>query len=300
MTRPIRLAALLMAVVCASCGAPEEPADDLEPRYGGVDTTSTVEAVAYTDVPYNFTGPTPLQELYDLIPGGNVWYGTSAESEWPVSGSCNDFGNQVEQVAELPVEVEGVVTLHPRYFQKVAFCSSEERYYASYILEDESGGFLVLKDSRIADFTFGDRVKLKVHGLMKYFDTYAVVVFTDEEVVSEGGEIFYEKLDRHLKSDDIGRNVRVLGEIASPPTNSNFNEMCLVPVGEDYSACDPRCVANEQCLGSVVVSVDRELGQRNPSPLEAGKVIEVTGPVVNSFGLRILISRLGQISFVDE
>lgn len=295
-------AVLAATLVATACGAPDEPSESLEGRYGVVGEISTTEPVDYTTDPIDFTGPTPIQSIYDMIPADEfVWYGTSPESDYRAADACDNFATPVETVDTLPAEIEGIVTLHPRYFQKTSWCGSDERYYGSYLIQDETGGFLVLKDSRVADFTFGDRVKIKVHGLLKFFDTYAISVHTDEQIISTGNPVFYEDIgDRDLTSDDIGKNLRIRREVASVPTNANFNEMCLVPEGEDYIACDPRCVANEQCTGYVLASLDRELGTRNPRPLEEGQVIEMTGPVVNSFGLRLLVSRIGQITFIEE
>lgn len=291
----------LSLCIASACGAPDEPAEDLDERYGSVSTTSTEEPVAFTSTPYDFEGPTPLADLAALIGAGNTWYGVSPDIDYPVSGTCDEFGAEVQTVPELPVTVEGIVTLHPRYFIKPAFCGSDERYYGSYFIEDASGGFMVFRDARIAPFTFGDRVRFEVHGLTKYFDTTAVNMMSDFEVVSRGNEVYFEDAtDRELSTTDIGKTVRIRGEVVVPPTNYNFNQMCLVPEGGDPSRCDPRCIAQVQCRGKLLVSVDREIGQRNPAPLEPGDLVEVTGPVINSFGLQVLVMRIGQIHFVEE
>lgn len=316
-----RFACLIVGATVALGGcssSPDEPGD-VEQRYGDVTTTPTSEPVDFTDEPYEFTGPDTIGgfqrpgmmgpaetfgDLYSLFSVSDfVWYGNSSQSPYPVEGICDSNANEVVTLDELPLEIEGIVTLHPRYFQKTEYCGSEERYYGSYLLQDSTGGVLVLRDGRVADFTFGDRVKLKVHGLMKFFDTYAVVVYTDEEVVDRGHEVYYRESDGDLDTTDIGTVVRVKGRVVSAPTNQNFNELCMVPVGGDADGCDPRCLANEQCTDQrdqTIVSIDREIGQREPKPIEKGQILEVTGPVVNSFGLRILVSRLGQLTFVEE
>lgn len=288
-----------MALV--ACGGPEEPDTSLD-AYGTPTTTSTTEPVSYTDTPYDFTGTTPIQDLYGLIDqSAFVWYGTSPDYTYPANAPCDERGNEIVSVPELPTEIEGIVTLHPRYFQKITFCGSDQRFYGSYFIQDSSGGFLILKDSRIADFVMGDRVKLKVTGLLKYFDSYAVLTHEDEEVVSRGHDVYTEFIgDRELSAADIGKTVTVRRELASDATNYNFSEMCLVEIGQPYSACDPSCVANEQCLGSVLVSLDREIEQRDPLVFHQGDILEITGPVVNSFGLRLLVARTGQISVVEE
>ena len=78
--------------------------------------------------------------------------------------------------------------------------------------------------------------------------------------------------------------------------------MCMVPEGGNPDGCDPRCIADgEQCqLEHMLVSIDREIGTRQPVIIEPGQILEVTGPVINSFGLQVVVLRLGQINFVEE
>lgn len=298
--RLVYAAALIAAV--AACSGPVDPDDSLD-QYGDVSTTITDEPVSFTKTPYDFTGETSIDDLKRLIGSGNTWYGASAESPYPVGPVCDRFGATVETVPELPVEIEGIVTLHPRYFFKPAYCGSDERYYGAYFIEDASGGIMVYKDSRVADFTFGDRVRLTVHGLSKFFDTTAINVFTDETVVSRGGEVYYQDLGSEgLDLEHVGETVRIRGEVVVPPTNYNFNQLCMVPEGSNPEGCDPRCIADgQQCqLEHMLVSIDREIGTRKPIPIEPGQILEITGPVINSFGLQVVVLRLGQINFVEE
>ena len=161
---------------------------------------------------------------------------------------------------------------------------------------------MVLKDSRIADFTYGDRVKLRVRGLLKFFDTRAVLIHDSEEVVSDKtNPIFYKDIGfRPLTVADIGENLRIRGEIADPPTSANFSEMCLVPDGGDHAACSYECRNDDNCSGYMLVTLDREIVQRDPGLFEVGKSIGVTGPAVNSFGFRLLVARIGQLDFDVE
>lgn len=304
------IAALGAAII--GCGTPEEPASSLEPRYGTVSATSTVEPVAYTDVPYDFTGATSIEDLYGIINDeltGNarVWFGTAPSAPFPFSGACDRFGTTIATVDALPVEIEGIITLHPRYFQNLAICQSEERFYGSYFIEDSTGGILVQKDSRIADFRMGDRVKLTVNTVMFNFGAYGVLGRVGESVVSRDHEIFAEYIgERNLAPTDIGKTVTVRRELASDATNYNFSEMCLIPEGGEAFLCSQACIANEQCTSQtsparpLLVSLDREIEQRDPLVFEIGDVLEITGPVTDSFGLRILVARAGQISFVEE
>ena len=301
----MRLAAFV--VLCAGCGSPDQPTDSLQDTYGTVGSTSTTEPVAYTTNPYDFTGTTPIADLYDLVGGGNVWFGMAANQPHPIDGACDGFGTEIEQLDELPTQIEGIITLHPRYYQALGICQSEERFYGSYFIEDSTRGILVLKDSRIADFRMGDRVRLTVTGLSSVFGSTGVLTSLDEEVVSLNHEIYADYIGSdNLDRSMVGRTVTIRREISSLATNYNFSEMCLKPEGETDFICTDACVAQEQCTSpdsparAILVSLDREIEQRDPILWKKGDVVEVTGPVTESFGLRIVVARAGQISFVNE
>lgn len=249
------------------------------------------EPIAFTDVPYDFTGPTPIATLLGLFPTNDfVWYGLASDSPYSHSGNCDPSRTQPtvpKLLTELPATIEGVVTLHPRYFQKITVCGSDERYYGSYILQDSSGGILVLKDSRIADFDYGDRVRLRVRGIVKYFETRAVLVYDEEEVLTDFRSpepIYYEEVTSNFVASHSGKVVRVRGRVIGEPDNQNFNEMKLESLdtpGVEW-----------------IVSIDKELGNRGVSP-KLGESIEVTGPVLDSYGLRIFVASLGQLEWIN-
>lgn len=139
----------------------------------------------------------------------------------------------------LPLELEVVVTLHPRQYMKIPICGQDERHYGVYTIEDDTGGIVVLRDSRVAPFTFGDRLRLRVDGVMFTFgletDTRAVLI-SDYEVLDvtpaiEGaapdGTVLYEDTNERFGPDDIGRVRQVEGFVYLKPTNDNFNSMAL-------------------------------------------------------------------------
>ena len=245
------------------------------------------EPLTFTDTAYksSFQGPDSIAEVLALIDkGAPVWHGFSPATPYPVKGDC-DFDRSGEQVtneiAALPMVIEGVVTLHPRYFVKQAICGEDERFYGSFFIQDHSGGILVLRDSRISPFSYGDVVRMRVTGVAKYFDAFSVLTFDQLEVVSEQKiPLAYETTTNGFRVADQGLVRRIRGKIVSESTNNNFNEMRL------ESLDDPAV--------SWLVSLDRELGQRRPE-LFVGDVVELTGPVTNSFGLRMLIASYGQI-----
>lgn len=284
---------ILAAAVAGGCADPEMEKDPSEYFQEGT-VTGVSDPIAFTDEPYTIQGDIGIASLQALFPDfPPVWLGFSKGKTYPVPGDCDPERTQdvtvPEYLDELPAVIEGVVTLHPRYFQKVSVCGTEERYYGSYIIQDQTGGIHVLKDSRVADFDVGDRVRMKVTGVMRNFDNYFVLAFTDEEVVTpaEGPDpIYYEAVDRPFSAAADAYQVRrIRGRVVLEATNQNFNEMAV------------QSLENENV--EWLVSLDRELGTRGVAPKE-GAIVELTGPVIDSFGMRMLIGSLGQITVIEE
>ena len=321
----LAFAALGLLLVHFGCADPEEGLDGSE-YFGGPGTYSTVsDPIAFTEEPYDFTGPMPIGDLRALVPDDtSEWYGFSPDDPYPVEGDCNpEFqGNEAipEYLDELPAVIEGVVTLHPRYFSNMTVCGTRERYYGTYVIQDETGGIQVMKNSRLAEFDVGDRVRMRVRGITREFDTVAILAFDQEEVVTTPETrlpVYYEELTREFISeenvsdareeilegleedetlteaeldemvtpDDTYLVRRIRGEVILEATNQNFNEM--------------RVQSNEDPDVEWLVSLDRELGTRGVGP-KKGDQVQLTGPVVNSFGMRILIASLGKIEILEE
>lgn len=326
MTR--RFLVILCAMWLSACGQASEPLSDAEREriLGPTETRYVEEKIDFTDVPYDFTGPTSIANLVGLIDErAFVFYGMAPGDIPPyreIRPGVYECGsrNEIVTLNALPATIEGIVTLTPRYFQKITYCDSDERFYGSYYLEDSTGGILILKESRVEDFDMGDRVRLRVRGLMKYFDTYAVLVSDEEEVVSKDHAIAYEEINRAFTVDDVRKVHRIERKVWGEATNQNFNEMCLVGVNDTLDEpCAKVCAFNTDCASNTCVfqtqnavtglcereggywlaSLDREIGQRQPRFLTKGTVLELTGPVVNSFGLKMLISKFGQITIKE-
>lgn len=285
-------------------GCPQAATEQVSYPYEEPTTFVPLEYTSIEYTPQNYTPAggdiAPISELLDIIAADDdiVWHAFSSEAPFPISGDCEpdrngDQGPKI--VAGLPVTIEGVITMHPRYFQKHTICGQDERFYGSFFIQDASGGILVLKDSRVSDFTYGDRVRLKVQGL--YANRFgqlgganggvfaAILAFEDQETMNlpeEKSAIYYEPSAGPFVAADVGRVKRVRGKIVSLATNNNFNELVL----EDESDSSVRWV----------MSIDRELGLRPNDFNIQDKVIEVTGPVIDSFGLRMVIASLGQIN----
>ena len=296
-TAPRGLMVLALALVCASawsCGEGETL-----PAYGDVDPRQTdteqEEPIAFSTTPYTVQGPASIAELYALFPSPAdvvVWQGFEADSPYPVSPDCQPDRNTPYTpvtLPELPKTIEGIITLHPRLYQKRAICDNDERFYGSFIIQDATAGIVVLRDSRLTTFTYGDRVRLRVRGLMlNAFPNggpfYTVQLFDQVEVIERAQPIYYEALEREFTNADIGLVKRVRGKIVLMPDNNNFGEMELA---------DP-----DDPSVTWFASLDSELSKRRPE-FKLGDTLEITGPVLDNFGLRIMIASFGQITKVQ-
>ncbi|MFU8806702.1 MAG: hypothetical protein ACNA8W_23035 [Bradymonadaceae bacterium] len=277
----------------ASACAERDPTGRMEDVYDPGGYVGVNDPIEFTDTPYDFTGDSSISDLIGVAPPfHNIWYGIAQGESYPIAGDCdpgrtNDV-TEVQNVAELPMTIEGVVTLHPRFFQKITVCGTDERYYGSYVMQDSTGGIMVLKDSRLAEFDVGDRVRLRVRGMVKFFSTIAVLAYDEEEVINEPDArypIYYEQLQRRFLEQDIGLVKRVRGRVVLEATNQNFNEMRLESL-DDSSV-------------HWLVTIDRELGTRGVAPA-LGDVVELTAPVLDSFGLRMIIGSLGMIEVISQ
>lgn len=290
------VASLAVVLFAAGCTTEQQWGEPAEEYFGGPGSEVTVsDSVEFTDQPYDdLSGEMTIQEVRDLVPGfdeDRVWYGF--DRPYPVEGDCNpefDAGEtEPEVIDELPVEIEGVVTLHPRYFMNVEVCGNRQRFQGTYFIEDETTGIHILKDSRVADVDVGDHVRLRVRGLVRFHSTVGVVAFDNEETLSDRDDpvpIYYEKIDREFEEEeDLYEVRRIRGEVIVEPTSQNFNEMVVQSTDDEDVEW--------------FVSLDRELGTRGVGP-QRGDVVELTGPVHDSFGLRMVIATLGQMNFLDQ
>jgi hypothetical protein len=307
--RPRHLAAssvlgLLVACVAfqSSC-VPSEPTDD--PRdpnyYDQGEQVPVTEPIEFTEQNYDdVSGDLTISDLRDLRDeNAFVWYGYSPLDPYPLGDTrahgqdCSPiaaFENVVTEVPEFPATIEGVVTHHPRLLRSPRVCAGEDRFYGSYYLQDETGGILVYKDSRVADFTFGDRVTIRVRGMAaQNFSSMpagvvGVLAYDNENVVERDLPVYFEETDEDFTAADVAQVRRIRGEVIQEPTNTNFNSMTLASLNTDATWS---------------VSLDREISRRSYT-FEAGEVVELTGVVADNFGLTMLIYSLGQIERIEE
>ena len=254
---------------------------------------------------------------------------------------------RVEVTPDLPMLIDGVVTLHPRQYTKVPVCDQDERNYGTYTIEDDTGGIVVLRDSRVAWFQSGDRVRLTVDAAMLTYtgpESRAILTATIEPIgpvtTAEQRVIYYTTQPEPFTLEDITQTQRVEGFVAVKPTNKNFSTMvvankalpvrtgaelnevcrslCAGPCTERCQTSEPSICRDEICPAVCEgadndfdendvanlplcweVNLDVELARRGYT-YEIGTPITVTGPVVESYGLKIWVMRLGQIEVRDE
>lgn len=233
------------------------------------------EPVEFTDAPYDFSGPTSIDDLPKPALGSfSTWLDTSL---------FNDDCDGWQHSDELPRDIEGVVTLHPRFYFKTSGCrgssdaDSDEKYYGSYFIQDSSGGIFVLGDSKVAHFDMGQRVKLRVRGVKENFDLQMISAHDVLEVNTEIEPIYYQWADGPLGPDDVSEVRRVTGTVLGNTTN--FGELTI-----------------EADDGSLyTVKLDWEITRRKHR-WDEGTSVTVTGPVLFSYDVyAINVMRVGQI-----
>jgi len=282
----------LLLLVGAGCAEASEPASAAD-RYDRGSTTGLGEDLNYSSEPVEFSGSTDIRTLLDITKRDFVWLGYGEGDPYPTGrkrefeSACDtEYGNKVYELSDLPATIEGVVTLTPRDYQKTALCGQDHRLYGSYYIQDSTGSILVLKDSRIADFDVGDRVRLKVRGLLTGFGTKKILSFEEIEIERDRGPAPYEKVEQSFENlfgaacgeydsipEGLGNNYRVSGKVCQPPTTRNFGAIDIYPSGADCS---------EEPDNTWRASLGLEVSPRTLD-LERGDQVTVTGPVTCSF-----------------
>jgi hypothetical protein len=222
------------------------------------------------------------------------------------------------------VEVSGIVTAHPRYYYKASGCrpeddfsiDSDEKFYGSYFIEDETGGFFILGDTKVAHFDLGDRVTLRIRAVKELFN-YQMVYSHDVVEIERGPfPVYYEERTEPLTDDDLSQVRRLTGTVGY---NGDFGEvqLCLGEVadddfddvfegltGQDAKGPQIRCVNEGR---GFYLALDTEL-QRRGFELAIGEKVMATGPIIRGFDEnevpydqhRLVITRLGQLETIED
>ena len=247
----------------------------------GLDVTEPIE---WTDQNYDLApvdGVVDIADLQDdVFPGGadTIVYGAGDELS-------SDSDCKVETESALPATIQGIVTLHPRFYFKTSGCDrvSDEKYYGSYFIQDATGGVFVLGDSKVAHFDVGDRVEMKVRGIKTNFDLDMIYAHDIEKVERDASPVYYEIAEGvTLGPDDVGLVRRVSGEITQAA--DNFGEF---KVTDDSGTVH-------------TVSLDAEINRRGFG-FDLGTRVQATGPVLYSYSAyTIVIMNVGQLSELED
>ncbi len=310
----MRTSTLLCAPVCAmlvaACGAPREP-EDFGAWFDEGSAYDVQEPIAFTAENYDFIGATAIADLPSPPTRSfQTWF---AEADAPPTENCDEWST----VDTLPAEITGIVTIHPRFYIKVSGCippddfdvDSDEKYFGSFFVQDRSGGHFVLGNSRVAHFSMGDRVTLRVRAIKEYFGSRMISAHDVVSVERTAEPIFYREVQGRLLDDgDLAEVVRVEGIVAGEM--GQFGELYLctgddpdtTPVADQGRQGDivPRCARSDVSDPPwYKVGIDVELQRRGVS-YETGTRLQVTGPVHLSFGDRqVSVLRVGQLQPLD-
>lgn len=268
MHRLVALAALVVA-----CAEPA-PLPDTSDWWGEGEPYDVQERLRFTDEPYADL-PGTGRGIADFIdrtyPATTLT--VAPDDRYPSGSACSTAVNR-----DLPAEIEGIVTLHPRWYAKLQGCNrAEEKYYGNWFIEDATAGLFVVGDSKVAHFDVGDRVKLRVRGVLTNFGQDMIYVHDVLEIHREARPIYYQQVDRALDERDMGQTRRVRGVVTSRP--DTFGDFTV----------------QTESGARVNVSLDAELNRRRVHP-PLDSTLCVTGPVQFSFSqYSIPIMRIGQI-----
>jgi len=268
----------ILLVLVAACEARDE-GEDPSGWYDWGEDYFVTEPVEYTTDNYDF----PAKGGYGI-----------ADMQGPIfpAGSSTKFGPDevlpqgscyFATDADLPVELEGIVTVHPRFYFKTSGCDygSDEKYYGSYFIQDATGGIFVLGDSKVAHFDIGDRVRMKVRGARTSFDLDMVYAHDILEVDRGPYPIYYQEPTGRLGDQHIGEVQRVTGVVTTE--KSTFGEFQIE--GADGTTYD--------------IGLDSELSRRG-AEWPIGTWITVTGPVLYSYSVySVVVMRMGQVMVLD-
>ncbi|MFN3199352.1 MAG: hypothetical protein ACE366_13195 [Bradymonadia bacterium] len=254
----------VLALTCVGCaGELEDRVNPDEIWNEPVETLPVQEPVTFIDgsraAGYGLPadGQPGLGDLLAALPGDlsgqpNLVLYTGADEPAPMA--CSEERRTLDM---LPMTVEAVVTLHPRYYRKVDVCGQDERNYGVYAIADDTGGMVVLRDGRVADYTFGDRVRMTIRGVGQLFrqPTDRAVIIADVERIEPARDpdgrpfrpVFFTWQQGLFGDADMGQVRRIQGYVAVQPTNDNFNDMVLSsepiePRAVDAPEPDPVCM----------------------------------------------------------
>jgi len=284
--RWIVLAALLSGCVQSQSG--EDPSS----WYDTGSDINVTESLQFTDQNYAFPandadGIGHLKDHLFPVPAG------SPGSDQVAWGAQDDVDGtpfcQRTVSPDLPFDVDGVVTIFPRYYFKTSGCNwdSAEKYYGSFFIQDRTGGVFMLGDTKVAHFYAGDHVHLRIRAAKTSFGLNMVYAWDDAEIVERGVPIYYqvptESFGAMAASGDnpIGRVWRVTGTVVNEADTFGAFQVET----DDGTRYD--------------VSLDVELTRRGVR-YAPGTRLTVTAPMLYSFSIySMIVMQKGQVAVED-
>ena len=255
----------LSVIGCANDTGPRTGPEDRWPTSGTERTVS--EPVALADRAMSGTynlpraGQPSIRDLIDILPSEDIGFDDPkffSSDDQPLM--CTN--GRTTQSPTLPLTIEAVVTIPGTYYIKVSVCDQEEKFYGSFVIEDDTGGLMVLRDSRVAQVQPGDVVRMTVHTLaiadnLGRVDSRAVLSY-DLEILPEKQSVLYSTTDVAFTTEQAGRTMQIEGYALEHPTNLNFSTMVLsdreIPefMGETSSICRNYCqpACSDACVGA--------------------------------------------------
>ncbi|MEE2788093.1 MAG: hypothetical protein VX589_12190 [Myxococcota bacterium] len=157
-----------------------------------------------------------------------------------------------------PIVLEGAVTLHPRQYIKAPVCGQGERNYGAYVIEDDTGGIVILRDSRIAPFNMGDRVRVTLDSVLypppglrnlMWMGLTAQVEVIQLSQASDRLPIYFSKTGAAFTEGDVGKTKQIDGFVVQKPSNSNFSELILGESVPQFRTFEPgiQTTLNSNC-----------------------------------------------------
>lgn len=253
-----------------SLRGPEDPSG----WFDAGEDLDVAEAMRFTDENYDLDGGI-ADMAAAVFPAPDRVIRFADGDAWPSGTTCDG-----EETDALPAEIEGIVTINPRFYMKVDGCDGEEKYYGNFFLQDASGGLFVVGDSKLALFGPGDRVRMKVRAVRTNFDFDMVYAWDTVEIVREGRPIYYEVATQAFDQGDHSVVKRITGAVQNKPDTFGA-----------FRVMDDNGVLFD-------VQIDSELNRRGFT-VEPGQRVQVTGPVLYSYSIRaIVVMSLGQIQIL--
>lgn len=264
------------------------------------------ETVVWDETPYPFGASGGLQDLRQSVIGCysqesvGACDGSFVDAEdfirifWGPDAPQDVTACSLEPTDQLPVELEVMVTVLPQFYLKGNSCEYEvgngtdeatDKYYASFFVEDASGGMFVLADQRIAHFTAGDTLRMTVRSIGRAYDMDAVYAYDIEAIERDARGVYYQPLSgtETLGPDHRGRVVRAVGTVVTEP--DDFGTYTLIS--------DDGAPVNVQ--GSL------EINRRGAIEYPVGTRLQVTGPVLYTYSSHnIVVTQVGQIEVLES